>query len=188
MFKRIVSLICALCLALAPVSAFAEELRPVIKAGEASGYAGNYIYVDVTAENLSNLAALDLDVFYDSSVLTPFYTEAPELSGASVDINTSTPGNICLSMASTEGFSGNMTVLSLGFVINNDAKAGNYSIFVAIGDAYDVNRNHVSIGRQNGKITVLESQEYVPTAYFYESADRYGLQKGDEVTIGKRKF
>ena len=183
MFKRIISLICALCLALAPVSAFAEELSPVIKAGTYSSYAGSYAYIDVTAENLENLAALDVDIFYDTSVLTLDYAEAPGFSGASVDINTSTAGNVCLSMASTEGFSGNVTVLSLSFAISGNAQPGNYPIFVAIGDAYDVNRNPVSISRQNGKITVLESEPYIPTAYFYNYADKTSLEQGDEVKI-----
>ena len=71
LFKRILSLILAFCFMLMPVSVLAEE-GAVIKSASVSGYAGNRVFVSITAENLENLAALDLDIYYDKIGMTHF--------------------------------------------------------------------------------------------------------------------
>ncbi|MBR5872518.1 MAG: bacterial Ig-like domain-containing protein, partial [Oscillospiraceae bacterium] len=181
--KRIISLICAISLAIIPVPVMAEEGAKVV-AGTASGYAGNTVYIDITAENLVNLGSLDVDVFYRANVFELCYVSEEYIDGANIEINDSTPGRIKLSMAATRPIDGDHRLMTIGLTIKDGAAAGDYPINVAVEDAYDfVNLNAVSIGREDGKITVLKSPEYTPTADFYCSVSDSWLEEGDETTI-----
>ena len=135
-FKRIISIFCAISLALVPIPAQAQE-GASIKVGTASAYAGSTAYIYVTGENFEKLAALDLDIYYDPEVLTLYSASASGISDATVELNTDTAGIIKLSMVSAKGISGELTLLSLRFTAKSDVQPGDYPIYAAVGDAYE---------------------------------------------------
>ena len=181
-FKRIISLICAISLALVPVPAQAQE-GAKISTGTASAYAGNSAYLSISGANFEKLAALDLAIYYDPEVLSVTSADTSGISDATVDVNYENPGEIKLSMASPKGISGNLTLLKIRFKANSAAKPGDYPVYVAIGDAFNTNLEAVSISRADGKFTVLKSSASVPTAYFYASVSDSSLEQGDETKI-----
>ena len=183
LFKRIISLICALMLVSVPIPAQARESAK-ISAEVVSAYSGSYAYLNITGSGFEKLAALDLAVYYNPEVFSVSSAETYGISEATVDVNLEKPGEINLSMASPEGISGEVTLLEIVFEVNSEAKPGDYPIGIAVGDAFNTELKPVSIARKNGKITVLEwENDYVPTADFYSSPSDYYLEEGDETTV-----
>ena len=156
--KRIAALLMALCLVfqLVPAPAGAAE-SPAITVGSAEAYPGNSFYINIEATGLSNLASLDLEIYYDSENLTlSSVTNGSLLSGGLVSVNDETPGVIKLSAAWLSGISEDGRLLRLLFTVNSDAAPGTYRVLAAVGDAHDVNLNPVEISRGAGTVTVKD--------------------------------
>ncbi len=180
-FKKIVSAVCAICLLPVPVSAPAED-SAIVRVGSASSYAGYSVSVDVTAENLENLGAIDVDVFYDAEALVLDSAVQGALPGT-FDINSDTEGTVRLSAAFPEGINGTATLMTLNFTVSSEAKTGEYPINVAIGDAFNTDLEAISVLRSGGAVTVIEKPVSVPTARFYCSASKSSAEIGEEVTL-----
>ena len=156
--KRIAALLMALCLVfqLVPAPAGAAE-APGITVSSAEAYPGNSCYIDIEASGLSNLASLDLEIYYDSEILTlSSVTNGILLADSLASVNDETVGVVKLSAAWLSGVNGSGRILRLQFQVNSDAPAGSSRILVAVGDAHDVNLNHVHISGGTGTVTVPE--------------------------------
>ena len=182
LFKRIISFICAFSLMLMPIPASAEE-GAAISVGTASAYTGNSAYVYVTGTNFEKMAALDIEIYYDSTVLTLSSADSSGISGATADVNTDSEGVIKMSMAAPEGISGSATLLKLRFTVKSDAAVGSYPICIAVGDAYNANLEAVSVSGTDGKFTVLERAASVTTVSFSCSVSDNSLEQGDETKL-----
>ena len=180
MKKRLTALLLALCLALTavPVSAGAAAGQQV-SAGSATAMAGSSTSITLKAENFSNIAALDVYVYYDAEVFTVSSTaRGYKLSGAQYSANIAEAGAVKLSAMSLNGISGTGTLLTLYLDIKADAAPGTYPITVAIGRAHDTGLAQAEVGGVSGTVTVTpwqETETFTPYGY----GDRNTLQKGD---------
>ncbi len=124
---------------------------------------GGYAYVYLRANNFVDVAVLDIEVFYDSSVMSVNYTSNGSMfSGASVSTNTSEAGVIKISAMSVNGFNSTGStysdrMMTLCFKVNATCPAGDYPIRVSLGHAYDSSFTPAEISGVNGTVTVKEA-------------------------------
>ena len=183
--NRTIALVLSLCLLISavPVSAGAAE-DPVIRIDDMQTYPGNYVYVNVQAEMLENLASLDLEIYYDSSAMIIRETWDGELlSGCVTSVNRTTEGVIKLSTATNGSISGSGVLLTLVFEVYSDCPAGDYPLVVSVGEAYDTTLNPATIRGVSGSVRVDRSGVDIQTFYMWSSADRYELICNDVVTL-----
>ena len=162
--KRLSGLLTALlawlCLTLSifSFSAFAEEEEaplPTLTSNAVQVTAGSSVTVYLRVENFVSVGAVDLYAFYDPDVMTLTSSSKQTIANsAQVSINTDTPGEACFSAISTTGMSGNGNIWCLSFRINNNAEAGIYYVNFAVGNAYDILLEPVSINATSCAITV----------------------------------
>ena len=187
MKKRVFALLlaAALVIGLLPLPSSAEG-APTITASTTSTYPGNWTQVYIDAQNLENLASLELEVYYDSDVLEYQSNYTGELLGGTFySINTDTPGVAKLTMASVEGVSGDGRLFTLSFSVKNPCVAGEYPVRVIVGEAYDVALAGVSINAVNGKVIVQESYQSNQSFYLDSYWNNYenNAKKGDTLTL-----
>lgn len=144
-WKRAFALLLCLCITLSMVPAPAGATEgPSITANDTEVYQGNYAYVYIYANNLNDLASIDLEIFYDSEAMQLNNQWTGGLfENSVVSVNTATPGVVRLSAASFSGISGSGDLLTLVFQINSDCPPGDYPVTVAVGEAYDMALQHV---------------------------------------------
>ena len=179
MKNRILALLLVLCLVFSAVPVYAGAATgQQVTANAVTVTAGNTATVTLKAESFSAVAALDVYVYYDASVLSVSSTSnGTLLSGAQSSVNTAEAGKITLSLMSLNGISGSGNLLTVRFSTNASCEAGTYPITVAIGRAYDTALQAVEVGGVNGSVTVNEPVETEAfTIYGYPSATT--LQKG----------
>ena len=194
MKKRILCLLLAISMILSavPVTAGAAADQKVT-ANAVSVTAGNLVSVTLKAENFQNIAALDVDVFYDASVLTVSSTSnGSVLSGAQASVNTAEAGVIKLSAMALNGMNGTGNLLTINFRTVASCTPGTYPITVTIGRAYDGNLSPATIGSSNGSVTINKPTE-TETFSLSRTVNKTTLQKGDVVTFevknnGNRSF
>ena len=184
--KRIAALLMALCLViqLVPAPAGAAETA-AITVSSAEGLPGSSCSIDVDVSGLTDLAALDLEIYYDSNVLTlNSVNNGSLLSGSLASVNSDTPGVVKLSAAWLNAISGSGRLLRLNFQSGVDAPAGSYRILAAVGDAHDVNLNHVHMTGGTGTVTVLERPSNMgnfPVRPYFPKGNVF--QQGDTVNV-----
>ncbi len=139
-----------------PFNAFASSTGAVVVVENCTAAQGGYAYVNLNAKNFVNVAVLDIEVHYDSSVMRVHYANNSTLfNGASVSVNTATAGVIKISAMSVSGFNcTSSTMMKLCFAIDADCPVGDYPIKVAVGDAYDGDMMPAAISSENGVVTV----------------------------------
>lgn len=180
MIKRLTALLLTLCLVLsaAPVNAGAVTGQ-YVSANTVVVTAGNTAYVTLRAGNFENVAALDVDIYYDPAALTvaDFYN-GEMLSGAQASVNTAQPGRITLSLMSLDGISGSGGLLYIYFSTKYDCAPGGYPIAVTVGRAYNGDLQAAEVSGVSGSVIV---NERVQTESFAVRGDisQYTLQKGD---------
>ena len=184
MKKRLLCLFLALALILGSVPAQAAAAGgPTIRCGSESVPQQHYVYLPVEAEELENLAALELTIYYDPQALEFQHADAGWLiSNEFVSIH-HTEGVITLTAASVGGVSGSGTLMNLSFTVRADCPPGRYPLAVAVGEAYDTGRKPVSIAARNGSITVTE---YAPSYSEFRlgmELDRSTLSPGETLTV-----
>ena len=194
MNRRILALVLALCMMIsaAPVCAGAADGQQVT-ANAVTVTAGNTATVTLKAENFSNIAALDIYVYYDAQAFTVSGTSNGNmLSGAQASVNTATAGEIKISAMALNGINGTGTLMTVRFTTQSTCAPGTYPITVAVGRAYDGNLAAATVGSINGSVTVNKP---VQTEYFNisSSVNKSTLQKDDVLSYtlqnsGSRAF
>ena len=187
MTKRILALLLTLCLMISAAPVFAGAATgQQVSANAVTVTAGNTASVTLKAENFTNIAALDVYVYYDASVLTVSSTSTgSKLSGEQSSVNTAQAGEIKLSAMSLNGISGSGNLLTVYFQTSADCTPGTYPIEVAIGRAYDTNLAVATVGRANGSVTV-NKPVVTETFKLYSSVSANTLQKGDVLSYSVR--
>ena len=148
MMKKILALLLSLSLVLsaAPVFAGAAQGQRVV-AGTSSANAGGSGSLTLKAENVTNIASMEVYLYYDPTVLTVTGTSNGSLlSGAQVSVNTGEAGTVKLVMMSLNGVSGSGNLLTVSYQIRSACTPGTYPITVAVGGAYDTQLKPVTVG------------------------------------------
>lgn len=187
MKKRIIALLLStfLLLTFIPFSASAESKASVI-AENCSVSQGDYAYLYLRADNFVNVAAIDIELYYDSSVMSVYYLSNNSfLSSASVSTNTNTLGTIKISAMSLEGLTSTTNydyMITVCFKIANDCPSGDYPVIVAVGHAYDNELNPANVSGINGVISVTQSN-FDNQFPFYRSLSSTNVQQADVFTL-----
>ena len=146
-------------------------------------YPGNSTTITVSANNLEGLASVELEIYYDSTVMSVNSTWYGSLIGDSIaNVNASTPGIVKLSAISRDGISGSGSFLNIDFTVNSDCPRDDYSVLVTVGEAYDTNLKPVEMSGGTGYITVKQKEIVKNTFYLYSNISPYSVSKGDTVT------
>lgn len=121
MKKRLFSLLLALALLLGavPVRAGAEG-SPLIRCTDVTAQQQSYAHFSVEAEELQNLAALELTIYFDPQVLEFQYANAGWLLSSEIVSIHQGEGFVTLTAASIGGISGAGTLLELAFTVRAD--------------------------------------------------------------------
>ncbi len=192
----LLALIC-LTLSILSFSVFAEEdiPQPALSANDVQVTAGNYVDIYLQVENLVSVGALDLYAFYDPEVMTLTGSSKQTIANsAQVSINTGTLGEACFSAVSTDGMSGDGNIWCLNFKVNSNAEAGTYYINFAVGNAYDLLLEPVSISATSCAVTVNRANTTVTpqkvsvyasyTNQKYEQGDTFNVRFGTSSAKG----
>ena len=180
MSKRLLALLlaCAVLTAAVPVTAGAAEGASVY-GSYTTARQGDWVWLYIYASEFENIAALDLQIYYDSGIFTPQdYQTWGLMDGGHVAVNTSQAGVITVSAAFLDGISGSGDLMGIAFSVSSDCEVGEYSFMIMAGDAYDTELNAVTVS--SGKGTV-EVQERSDSFNIYGWAQDYWNVPGDTV-------
>ena len=184
--RKTISLICILLIILSATAAIpaAAADMATIYANDVAAYKGNSVSVTINAENLNNVGSLDIEIYYDSSAVTLNEIKNGSLvSGCLVSTNKDVVGVATASIVSLSGLSGKGTLFTLSFTVKSDCKAGSYPIVVAVGDAYNVGLQEISIASKSATLTVKETIEQQQTFNLYASASSSTVIAGGTTTV-----
>ena len=186
MKKRIFSLFLVLALLLGAVPVQAAG-GPVIRCSDSTAAQGGWVSFEISAEELQNLAALELWIHYDPQVLRlESVGNGWLLDEAFASVNDTTPGRIALTAASVGGISNSGTLLNLYFSVVEGCAPGRYPLTLAVGEAYDTDRTPVSIAAKNGHITVTEGTPSYSQFRLGMEPERNTLCPGERLTVRVR--
>lgn len=152
-FSMILALV-LLC-SMLPLAVFAAD-APVASIGSATAKAGEEITLTVNMANNPGIVGAQLYVGYDANVMTyvsakagtsSFYFSASTEQGAN-------PVKLVLANLSLQEVSGDFKVAEITFKINEDAKAGEYTVSLSSVEAYDKDIAPVAFAAKNGSVTV----------------------------------
>ncbi len=168
------------------VPAHAEETvaSPTINIGENTIYAGSSGTIYVNGSNFQRVTALKISVKYNPEVMTVgSVSKGALLNGCLSDINSSDSGLVKLSAISTEGISGSGLLAGISFRVQDGVGAGDYPIELIVEEACalgeDGNAEDIAITKGNGRVTVKQAEQTIPTAYFYGSVSNYSPKEGE---------
>ena len=145
-----------------PIALAASE--PTIDVGSAEGKPGDTVTVPITVENNPGIVALRIFAEYNNDVLR--LTEAtdgtifPEGKNTFNDDLTANPYTMLwMDGTSQTDYAANGTLVSLTFVIADDAAAGSYPIQLTYDNDSTFNKDldNVMFAAQNGSVTVIEA-------------------------------
>ena len=184
MWKRLCSLFLALALVLALMPASAQAAgSAAIWSDDLTAAPNDWICIPIRCTGLENLAALELEIFYDPQILQ-FQSETMGwmLEGALYHVNGDTNGRISLTAATAQGVSGDGVLVYLYFSVASDCPAGSYPLTLAVGDAYDCKLRPVTIDADGGRITVLESAPAYGSFHLGMALSADTLSTGESLT------
>ena len=166
------------------VYAEGETPTPKIYAQSPTIKAGNEVSMTVYASDLSSIGALEVFLFYDSSIfeITGVY-DGSLVSGQSTSTNYSTPGEISFNMISPSGVSGSGALFTVNLVPKLNTAAGSYNVTLAAGNVYDTDLSAVKLDVESPKITVISNVEAQKTVSIYDTGSSETVHKGDSVTL-----
>ena len=184
MRKRLFPLLLALALILAliPMPARAAG-SAAVRCDDLTAAPGDWLTVPIGCAGFENLAALELDLYYDADVLHFESASAGwMLDGAVYTIHSAEEGRISLSAAAANGVSGDGELVYLYFRVADDCPAGKYPLTLAVGEAYDTSLSPLSITARSGSIRVAESAPVYGEFRLGLSLSADTLSPGDTVT------
>ena len=185
MRKRLFSLLLALTLVLALMPVPARAIgNPTVRCDDLTAAPGEWLCVPIRCEGFENLAALDLELFYDPSVLQFQYESIGwMLDGAVYHVNSNAPGRVSLSAAAAYGISGSGELVYLYFSVAADCPAGTYPLTLAAGEAYDASLSPVSVSARSGSVLVAESAPFYSTFALDLQLSADTLSSGELLTV-----
>ena len=165
MKKKIIALILSVLLLFCsfPITTVAAANVATVVAENYTVTQGGYATVYLRADNFVNVAVLDIELYYNSDVMSVNSTSKGTMfNGASVSTNTSTPGVVKISAMSATGFNSTTSnsknrMMTIMFKVNADCPVGDYPITVTIGHAYDNEFNPANISGTSGVVTVKQA-------------------------------
>ena len=154
--KKIKMLVVVLFLMLA--FAFVGEAAAAVttvSVADSSGANGDKVKVPINVVDASNLAAMDISLTYDSSVLKGIEADSGALAtNALVESNEIEAGRMLISFADTSGISGDGAILEVTFEVVGDFGASTQMGIEAVG--YDVDLLDVPLETASGTFRVVE--------------------------------
>ena len=188
MKKRIIALVLSVLLLFAclPFTTVAAGAATVV-AENYTTTQGSYAYIYLRADNFVNVGVIDIELYYDSSVMSFNYVSNGTLfNSASVSTYTDTPGVVKISAMALNGLtSGTSTysnrMMTICLKVNSNCPAGNYPIVVTVGDAYDGDFNPASITGTNGVVTV--NQAAAKSFPVYATLSATSVEESDTFTL-----
>ena len=174
-------LILAFVLSTSVVSASGEESAQV-SLSHTTVHQGQNVNVEVIFESINDLAALTMEVYYDENNLkVSGYSVAPPLSSTFLEVDFSQPGRVLISLLDVEGLSLEGKALDLNFSSNEDAEFKLYPLHLAVGEAYDVSLNALTVKSSNGSIGVTERPVSPNSISFSQSLNKIEAVQGDHI-------
>ena len=167
--RRIISAVLAVCLVLSLVilqNAFADE-EPVIVISETETFKGGKAEVTVSLKNNPGVAAVMLDVCFDSDLLLEEIVYNSEQFGGYTYTPDDYESPVTLSWMSLSNVSGDVLFATIKFSALSGAAAGDHIISAEYleGNIYNVDESNISFSVTNGKITVSECNHINTTVY-----------------------
>ncbi|MBD3184031.1 T9SS type A sorting domain-containing protein [Candidatus Poribacteria bacterium] len=124
---------------------------------EVTGSPGDQITVPINISDATGVAGADIEVSYNSSILTVGEIKSTTLSnGMSLVSNTNTPGTIIIRLAGTSSISsGDGALVDITFTISAGASVGTETpVTFQSAEAYNAEALNLNITTQNGKVKI----------------------------------
>ena len=132
-----------------------------VSVADSSGANGDRVKVPINVVGASNLAAMDISLTYDSSVLKGIEADSGALATNSlVESNEIEAGKMLISFVDTSGISGDGTILEVTFEVVGDSGASTQIAIEAVG--YDVDLLDVPLETASGTFRVVEKGMGIP--------------------------
>lgn len=179
--RRYISLFFAFCLliSIAPTSLGAVD-PAAVSAGCETAIPGSNVIVCIDASNFADIAGMTLSVYYDADALRTVNVTTGELLSAAINsVNSSTPGEIVLSVVTQYAICGNGTLLMIEFQVSGDCEAGSYPITIAVGEAYTTSLQITSISSSSGSVTVDAGSDAPQTFEIWNYTDNNYIHYGN---------
>lgn len=138
-----------------------EAAAMTVSVADSSGAPGDRVKVPINVVGASNLAAMDISLTYDSSVLKGIEADSGDLAtNALVESNEIEAGRMLISFADTSGISGDGAILEVTFEVVGDPGASTQMGIEAEG--YDVDLLDVPLETASGTFRVVEKGMGMP--------------------------
>ena len=146
MKKRIIVIFLAVCIALSlSAPALAADGDAMVYADNVETTVGGGFYLYVYGRDFTDVAALDVTLYYDASVIeAQTCTPSGHLSGANTDINMATPGEISIKAVTASKMEGNDYIAIVHFSVLAESETIT-RVTVSAGEAYDSSLSPVKI-------------------------------------------
>ena len=156
-----------------------------IRLSSTSVQTGQRARIFVQGQNLNNIEAFQLQIFFDDTQLTlaQSFTYSYVSSRGTALINTAEAGVITISFAGTTALSGSSNLFYFDFDVAPDAPIKNYPLFIGIQEALGVDFAPVEINGVRGNIEVTERTTTLRNAPISTSINRSRAEEGDTFTI-----
>ena len=183
MRKRLLSLLLVLALVWAPMPVRAAG-SAMIRCGDLTAAPGEYVCVPIRCEEIENLAALELELYYDADVLHFEYdSQGWLLDNAIYTVHGGTAGRVTFSAASAQGISGSGELVYLYFSVANDCPTGRYPLTLAVGEAYDTALAPMTVTARSGSLQVAESAPAYGEFHLELNRSADTIAPGDILTV-----
>ncbi len=163
-----------------PVRLNAETSSNQLSLNDITLYQGNSGYINLYMDNASIIGGLSFEVYFDSDYITINNWYADSLiDGETISVNNDVPGKLSISIISNDGIqlSGNIFHFYVGTAY--DIPLGDYSLDLAVLDAYDVDLNPITFSSTDSKVTIQERLTEAQRIYLYTSLSENELYQDD---------
>lgn len=185
-FRKIISVLCIFAIVLSTAAAFpvAAADTAVISANDTTVYKGSSFWLDINAENISDVGTMEIAVYYDSAVLTLQGIHNRYLvDGCLLSTNGNIIGVASMSILSTEGLSGSGTMFALEFSVKPNCTADATAVTVTVGDAYNTQLKEVSVQSRSANLTIKDSIPQPDIFYLSASPSVQSVATDKSVTV-----
>lgn len=186
LLRRFLSIFCIAALLLTAVPAILAQTSPTLYFTDSTvtiGGSSSYCYLKM--DDAENISAMDYMIIYDpdnlelASINNTGFTAASDVT---IDINSSEPGIIRVTLISQNGINGSGYLNLMYFKATENAVAGTYPISVVVNDIYDSSLETVIASKQSGTITVKEPTQTTKKVSFSASLSDTSVEIGENVT------
>ena len=187
MKKRLLCAFLALVLVLGSVPVHGHAAGgPRLGIDPIQGQPGDYLYFPIRAEELENLAALELTLFYDPQVLEFINCDSGWLLGGAMFSFHDSGDSLTITAVSAEGISGSGEIFYVYFMVRQDCPPGKYPLTLAPGEMYDTSLAPISVSAKSGMVTVTEYAPSHGQFYLEMGLSDNAIAPGETVTAWVR--